>query len=288
MSWSGPNRRRRTAPPALVVAAVISLGAAPAEGPAPAPAAPTPETLLALAERGRQIALYLEAVAEAQETARAGGLTAAPDRIVVVAERDGWKVAFVKDVQEAPGKQALKLLAEAPFNPQVGEIGGIRMAVPPRNAPLTIGSHVRALGTAEAAAASRGGHPPWEATVFREKDGTFTVYLKSRNGEEPGTVRFGDDMQVRVASTGRQVTEIEPLHGEVVVVPGGARLPGQPTTLHTHVPGDLPSPTDVATVIRTPQLAPHLVLTPHWMFRIDTQGAITLLGPNMSPPVEKP
>ena len=80
-----------------------------------------------------------------------------------------------------------------------------------------------------------------------------------------------------------QVLSVEPLHSNATSVALAPRAAGQPT-LHTHDQGDLPFPTDVALVLRHRALAPHLVLTPRFMFRIDSEGVVTWLGPNTLPP----
>ena len=53
-------------------------------------------------------------------------------------------------------------------------------------------------------------------------------------------------------------------------------------TAHSHLDNDLPTATDVAMVMIWPTLAPHLVLTPHHIFRIDADGTIGYLDPNES------
>jgi hypothetical protein len=257
---------------------------APAVGVTVAPdVGPAPEEVVALEDRGRRIALYFEAVREAEELARVTGQDLRPDRVLVVADRDGWRVIFLRNVAEGRASQGLKILAEVPFNPQVGEVGAIRTAIPPRSAPAVVASHGRALEVAEASAA---GHPtarpPFESSIFREADGSFTVYLKSK-GDDPTMARFGGDLQVRVASSGRQQQGVEALHGEPVTVSRAPRPAGAPT-IHEHAPGDLPSPTDVAEILRDPSLAPHLVLTPRRMFRIDAEGKVLHLGPRPGPP----
>ena len=86
-------------------------------------------------------------------------------------------------------------------------------------------------------------------------------------------------MGVRVTANGRQVIGSEPYHAGATALPLAPRPPGQPT-LHMHGEEDLPSPTDVAMVLLHPELAPHLVMTPHYLFRIDAQGKLTFLGPS--------
>ena len=125
--------------------------------------------------------------------------------------------------------------------------------------------------------------------VVRETDGTFTVYVISQHREESDpaaetaeSVVFGRDFVVRIAATGRQVLTVERLHDTIASLSLRPRAPGAPL-LHGHGREGMPEPTDVALVLRHPVLAPLLVLTPGFMFRIDREGAVTWLGPNPNP-----
>lgn len=286
----------RTAPAGrLIVAAACLLAALqPAR---PQDDRPSDESLRALQDRGRMIALYLDAVDRgAERWKRQGSEAKPPDRTVVIPDRDGWRVLFLKDLTKDPvpagPKTGMVLLAETSFSPDAREVGDLHVMLPPHAATATAQSYARSLGEAETAVLSRpDAGRPFEDAVIREKDGTFTVYLLSHHEEEgektpqeaqPGSVRFGRDFSIRVAASGRQVLSIEPLHAGATAVPLAPRPAGQPT-LHTHDKGDLPTPTDVALVLRNRSLAPHLVLTPRSMFRIDAEGELTWLGPNPVP-----
>jgi hypothetical protein len=292
----GPRAPERKALQRLVCgglgAALLASGATRAAEPPPAPAAetrPADETLRAIQERGRQVAEYLAAVDKARgRFAKDSQGLADPDTVVALEERDAWQIFFLKEAatQAAPGlpRQGTTVLAQTEFSAAADDVGQLRAMVPPHAAPATTVSYARALQLGEGAVAeqkgARGAH---DAAVIREKDGTFSVYVQLRS-EEPGRVRFGDDFVVRVAASGRQVQSVEALHlDEPVSVAESGRAAGQPT-LHTHTKADLPTPTDVAQVRRHPGLAPHLVLTPHCMFRIDAAGALTYLGANAVAP----
>lgn len=263
---------------------------------------PSDESLRFLQERGRTIALYLDAVERgAERFRRQSGQSKPPDRTLAIVDRDGWRVLFLRDLalDAAPTgpKKGFLLMAETSFSPDARDVGDLRVMLPPHAALASVQSYARALGEAETAAAARpDAGLPLEEAVVREKDGTFTVYLTShaRDKDEPATgegapksVRFGRDFLVRVAASGRQVVSIEPLHSEAANVSLAPRAAGQPT-LHTHEKGDLPTPTDVAQILRNPALAPHLVLTPRSMFRIDAEGGVTWLGANPVPAAPKP
>lgn len=279
-----------------LVMAAVSLAAA--TGPAlPQDDHPSEESLRLLQERGRTIALYLDAVDRgARRFSLQSGQSKPPDRTIAIVDRDGWRVLFLKDlaIDPAPSgpKTGLLLMGDTTFSPDAREVGDLRLMLPPHAATASAQSYARALGQAETAvAALPGAGPPWEDAVVREKDGTFTVYLVSHKpdkdeagtaGGPPKGVSFGHDFVVRVAASGRQVTSTDLLHTRSTAVPLAPRPAGQPT-LHAHEQGDLPTPTDVALVVRNPALAPHLVLTPRSMFRIDAEGGVTWLGANPVP-----
>lgn len=268
---------------ALLIGAIAPAFAArgPGAGQGAAPGAPpAAEALRQIEDRGRQIATYLSAAeAGAARLGEAGQALLPPDRTVVLQRRDGWEVIFLKEAEAGAGVKGPVVVASVAFDPTSGQAGDLRAMAPPRPAPGSTVAHARARDTAEAAAAQRKEAPaPREAAVLRERDGTFSVYLKSIAGD-PDTPRFGADLLARVAASGRALLSIEPLHAEETLLPPATRAPGQ-ATLHTHTRGDLPTPTDVAAVLRDGTLAPHLVLAPGAMFRIDARGGITYLGPN--------
>lgn len=265
---------------------------------------PSEESLRQLQERGRTIALYLDAVERGlKRFTQQSGQSKPPDRTMAIVDRDGWRVLFLKDLalDAAPSgpKKGLLLMGETSFSPDARDVGDLRLMLPPHAATASAQSYARALGLAETAvAAIPDAGRPFEDAVVREKDGTFTVYLYSHKPEkeEPvegssGSVTFGRDFLVRVAASGRQVTSVDLLHTRPAAVSIAPRPAGQPT-MHTHQEGDLPTPTDVALVMRNPVLAPHLVLTPRSMFRIDVEGGVTWLGanpiPGGSPAPQKP
>ena len=93
--------------------------------------------------------------------------------------------------------------------------------------------------------------PGYNVNVFREKDSTITVYIM------PG-------------STDPNIVFLPRRAGDEEAVP----------ILHTHVTSDLPSATDVAFFLLNPHLAPHLVVTEHWLTRIDANGDVVVVDRN--------
>jgi len=282
-----------------LVMAAISLAAA--TGPAlTQDDHPPEESLRQLQDRGRTIALYLDAVDRgAKRFSLQSGQSKPPDRTIAIVDRDGWRVIFLRDLAIDPAptgpKKGLLLMGDTTFSPDAREVGDLRLMLPPHAATASAQSYARALGEAETAtAANPAGGPPWDEAVVREKDGTFSVYRISRKQDKdetatagaPKSVTFGRDFLVRVAASGRQVTSVELLHPTKATPVSLDRRPAGQPTLHEHHEGDLPTPTDVALVVRNPSLAPHLVLTPRSMFRIDAEGGVTWLGANPVPGID--
>jgi hypothetical protein len=283
---------------AVLYALVLGLGLVACARPAGAQdARPSDEAILGLQERGHQIASYLAAVDRATDLLKRQGAGTSSDRTVVVQEREGWRVLYLQDTTKstptgAASRKGLAVVAETTFSPDAGSVGALGLIVPPRAVASSIQSYASVLAEAEKTVLARpDGGAPLEDAVIREKDGTYTVYVISQRREE-GTVPpaddpqqsvlFGRDFVVRLSAGARQVLSTERLHDTVVALSLRPRGAGAPV-LHDHDKGDLPSPTDVAQVLRHPVLAPLLVLTQRFMFRIDQEGRVTWLGPNPNP-----
>ena len=247
---------------------------------------PSEDALREIETRGRRIAGYHEAVNRARQ--RFQGLV--PDeqraaaRFVVVDRNGAWKVIALMSSGTDPGSKSWQMLAEFGFNPKAGEVTTVERFLPPRQAPTDAMVLMRAI---DVSASMIGLHvpdarAPFLEAAFREPDKTYTVHLQPVP-EKPGAARFGGDLLAQISSDGSKLLKAQPAHGSspmVEVSPGAA---GE-ATVHSHVEGDLPTETDVALVLDHPKIAPHLVLTPRHMFRIDQAGAITYLGANPVPP----
>lgn len=273
------------APAVRILIAVLALHALATGAAADPQPAPNEDGLRALEAGGRRIAAYHEAARRTLHSYREQADEIAETTRQVVLERAGaTRVIFVRKV---PGDEARGwlMVAEAGFNSRIGEVTSLLQHEPARPAPAEALAALRALDVARAAAVAREKEamPPFQEAVFREKDKTFTVVLQTRP-EGSVSVRFGSDLVLKISGDGMQVSNIKAPHGTTSVsVPVPLRAGSDPT-LHSHIEGDLPTETDVAVVLERPALAPHLVLTPRYMFRIDEGGGITYLGPNPVPP----
>jgi len=277
------ERRIALGAAACLVAATLPWTAA-APAPADTAARPSEADLQAITDTGRRIAAYHEAVGRTR-AALAGEHADVKEARAVVADRNGvTHVYFFKKDESGPQARGWVLIADAIYQPRAGEVGATVFPDRAKAPPADAVTHLRALEAGRAGATARPGGPtgPWDEAVFKEKAGAaYVVYLQSQSA--PGSARFGADVRLRISGDGMQVGEMTPLHGETSTVPVPAR-PGASPTLHSHTQGDLPTETDVAVVLEHPTIAPHLLLTPHHMFRIEADGRLSYLGPNAVPP----
>ncbi|HET6278486.1 MAG TPA: hypothetical protein VFG08_06865 [Candidatus Polarisedimenticolia bacterium] len=240
---------------------------------------PTVDQLGEIEAEGRRIARYLGALARAQdefETQAPAG--ASFDRQVIVESRDGWHAIFVTAADPGLLNDQPDLVAEAVVNPDTMDIRTFRYVENPRGVQKIAGDHLLAVESALiAGAAADGASPPFDASIFFESGQLFRVYLTGKPAD--GMIRFGGDFRLEIERNPIRVSSIEPLHAETwpVALPAGAA--GEPTA-HSHLEHDLPTATDVALVMIWPTLAPHLVLTPRHIYRIEADGSIAYLGRN--------
>ncbi len=279
-----PGRRARVALAVALALTALCAGVAVAE---PGTGRPPDEMLRVIEDRGRFVARYLGAIAKAQTVfAREGQSMPHPDGIVALEGHDGWRVVFLEEPPKDPSPggrhRGTVIIAETQYAPDTGEVSSLLVLAPPQPAPSPIVSTVRALEVALKAVDQRlSGGAQHDAAVLREHDGTFTVYVLPKADKESDVV-FGGDFAARVAVSGRQVLSVEPLHAKATAISLAGHATAQPS-LHVHATDDLPTPTDVALVLLHPATAPHLILTPHSMFRLDAGGTLTYLGANPTP-----
>ena len=121
--------------------------------------------------------------------------------------------------------------------------------------------------------------PGYNVYVFREKDSTITVYFMP-GSKDPNVVFFGGDCKITLSADGSQILKFKKLHNTILDMPRRAGEEEAVPVLHTHVTSDLPSATDVAFFLLNPHLAPHLVVTEHWITRIDANGKVVVVDRN--------
>jgi hypothetical protein len=240
---------------------------------------PPEQTLREIEDEARRIVQYREALhATRDRFADRAPEGATSDRQIIVARRDGWHVLFVRNPEEAAGRKVRSsMVAEVVYDPRHRAVSTFRYLETPRTLPQIPHLYLRALEVAVSASmASEEATPPFDEALFLDDEESFTIYLMSRS-EEAGMVNFGGDLLVHVRRSAHQVTRIDALHQQTIPVVIPSSPDGEPTA-HTHLHGDLPTVTDVALVMMNPRIAPHLVITPRHMFRIQADGHIDYLG----------
>jgi hypothetical protein len=115
--------------------------------------------------------------------------------------------------------------------------------------------------------------PRYNTYVFREQDGTITAYLIPGN-DLPGTAILGGDFKFSISKNGSKIINKTKLHKEALEIP----LTGNSAAFNKHLADGLPAETDVSFVLLYPMVAPHYVIGPKWMSRIDADGKIYILG----------
>lgn len=121
--------------------------------------------------------------------------------------------------------------------------------------------------------------PRYNPSVFREIDGTITVYFLPGNTQE-GIVLIGGEYKVSVSSDGKRVLNSRKVHNSILRMQEHPADPDDKPAggYHTHVLGDLPEETEVAVLRLHPTLAPHIIVGEKWTFGVDKEGKVFLMG----------
>jgi hypothetical protein len=232
----------------------------------------SPEDIIFAEKRGIEIAQYERVAMKATDIL----LELKPDQSklgVYIAEKTNgaWKVYFGRVVGEGAGFQAAYV-----FSCPENSLKKMK-AVPVSEISVEITQRAQAVSAALKALEfdARGGS--YNTSVFREEDGTLTVYLLPGN-KNPDVVLLGGDFKVLVSPDGSQVDRKIPLHRTVLEMPVAPKEGKPAGAFHTHILDDIPTETDVAQVILYPSLAPHSILGREWFSQIDKNGKIIILG----------
>jgi hypothetical protein len=251
---------------------------APRTTPAPLP----PDTLLAgITRRGQALASYLDAVWRGADAVLAlgPGAGAAATYIARPTDGGGWAVVFG---QLAPRGDAF--LASYEARPARGGRQGARdvayAAERLTPARADTGYYLRAALAVQTALADFGTTDrPYNAAALPAPGGRWWVYVMpapTADGKWP----LGGDSRYLVAPSGRTIVEHRRLHISILAFgterhPAYAKLEPQ---FHTSILDDVPEDTDVLHVLTRTPAVPQYVITDAFCYRIETSGAITLLG----------
>ena len=250
----------------------------------PARSAPVPlpadSVLAGITQRGRALAGYLDAVWRGADAVLALGPGAGAATTYIARPTDGgWSVVFGR---LAPGGDAFLVSYEA--RPRQGGRGGGRDVplVAERLTPARsdTGYYLRAALAVQTALADFGTTDrPYNAAALPAPGGQWWVYVMPAPTAD-GRWPLGADSRYLVAPSGRRIVEHRRLHLSILAFgterhPAYAKLEPQ---FHTSILDDVPEDTDVLHVLTRTPAVPQYVITDAFCYRIETTGAITLLG----------
>jgi len=237
------------------------------------------EEIADIEERGRQIADYERAAIKTTDIFLAGNPDLSKVDVYLAINKDNkWIVYFGKLLDEKNEfKVAETIIYPDCLNSELIELESIE-PVKDIEVSTEIFQLAKAIKLALRSISEDAQFTKYNINVFREKDGSITVYITPGN-ENPDVVLLGGDFKISVSSDGSEVLNKIKLHNSVLKMSllseGGKELVA---AYHTHVLNDLPAETDIAIILLNPQLAPHFVTGPKWMSQIDADGKISILG----------
>lgn len=232
---------------------------------------PTLAEIVRIEKRGKEIADYERATIRATDLLLASN----PDRStlgVYIAENKNkmWTVLFGKVLDR-------RFHSAYYFSCPEGQFDKMQPGGEFKNLSKEIFYFANALDIAIKKFAPKRKFPQYNPSVFREPDGTISVYLLPGN-TEADIVLIGGDFKITVSEDASKVLKITELHKGYLRAPAKSSDGDIVAGFHTHILSDLPTETDVAMIILNPVLAPHYVTGKNWMSEIDANGKITILG----------
>jgi hypothetical protein len=255
----------------IVPAAVVVGGALPAQEAVSRPDPPTAEELRSITDRGRRLAQYDRVAAHATDAVLAS--QPAEGRVTHYIPRrvdSAWVVAFGR---VTPARDAFLVAYEARLTR--GD-SAFRVAdLSPARADT--GYFLRAARAIDLARERFGPvERPYNVAALPADSGEWWVYVFPA-ATQHRVWPLGADERFRVSADGREVRARRRMHKGIIEY---APQPDQQVEIFTHaaILDNVPEDTDVFAVLaRTPH-APELIVTDAFVYRIELDGSIFLLG----------
>ncbi|MCU0649033.1 MAG: hypothetical protein MUF00_13615 [Gemmatimonadaceae bacterium] len=270
----------------LHVAAVLAaLTIAPAVLPAqPTPASPAatsarlappaPDSLEAITRRGYQLANYDAAAWQGTDAVMA--LRPARDAFTTYLAREiggRWTVSFGS---LSPGGDTLRVTYEAVAGTSEGEPFTARAVVPARPETGALAAMARTIADVR----TRLGQPtrPMNIAVLSAPDGGWYTYVAPAQ-TRADVYPLGGDTRYHYSADGRALRATRVLHRSIIEFGTPAATNGRlEYGTHTAVLDNIPEDTDVWHVLVREPKVPELIVTDAFIYRIDVDGRIRLLG----------
>ena len=256
----------KTAIRACLVALFLRTGAiSHAQTNAPASA----EELRMISGRGRALAEYDEAARLGTDAVIAlKPNEAAVRRYLARKTKDGWTVVFGRLSEPRTAflvsYEATARISSAPF-----------VAVEYRSPKVDTNYFLRAaLATDTAFAAFGTPQRPYNVAAIPTAGDQWWVYLVPAP-TQVGVWPMGGDARYLISTDGTEIQETRLLHKSIIENPPPSST-AEPTVFgyHTHVLSDIPEDTDVFQVLIRQPSVPEYVLTPHFMYKVETNGIV--------------
>jgi hypothetical protein len=239
---------------------------------------PSPDELAQITERGLLLAGYDQAAWHATDAVqKLNPNDGAVERYLARDTKDGWHVAFGKLNRQ---RSAFLIAYEASQGKTPQEYS-VKSFDPPKQDTGFYFSAARAIDLAlkDFIKNFNGQQRPYNVAILPAGDAALWVYLVPAPTRE-GIWPLGADVRFRMSADGSKILEKRQLHKSVIELPppnveGGNQLM---MGTHTHVLDDIPEDTDVFHVLTRKPAVGELIITPRFVFQVETDGRIKFRG----------
>lgn len=240
---------------------------------APPLAPPTADSLAAISSRGRLLARYDFVAWHASDAVLA--LRPAPEEVrdyVAWRTDSGWVAVFGRLDEDST---AFLVAYEARPSPVRPDSFVVKHYQPGRRDTGHVARAARALGTARA---DFGEAPrPYNAAVLPAESGAWWVYVVPAQ-TVADVYPLGGDVRYHVTPDGRRITARRQLHQAIIEFGAPSDSGSVAAGGHAAILDDVPEDTDVFHVLVRRPRVPQYVVTEAFVYRIDPDGVIHLLG----------
>lgn len=237
------------------------------------PAFPRPDSLAAISARGRLLAEYDFAAWHASDAVLSFRPSPGEVHGYVASRTDtGWVVVFGRLREDST---AFRVAYEARQSNLRPDSFTVERYQPGRLDSSHFARAARALGTARTdfGAVNR----PYNGAVLPAEAGEWWVYLVPAQ-TVAGVFPLGGDVRYRVSADGRRITARRQLHRTIVEFRGPSDSVSTKAGFSAAILDNVPEDTDVFHVLVRQPRVPQYIVTDAFVYRIDPDGVIHLLG----------
>src|SRR5215472_546383 len=231
---------------------------------------PTEEELAAISQRGRLLYEYDQAAWHATDAVQMANPKAVEGQRYVAKKEDGkWRVVFGKlndngsrfDISYEADEQATLRAFEVRKEPAERQDEGFFLF-----AERAIEVAMKDFG---------GANPPYNIAVFPGPHEQLSVYLYPAQ-TKARVYPLGGDVRYLVSADGMRILEKRQMHKTIIENPPSRKVRKVVVGYHTHVLSEQPEDTDVFHVLTQDPPVPEMILTPHFMYKVMTDGTIQI------------